>query len=56
MNEIYNSLSLLCVYVCVRGMVKGPQFIHTGSLGVISSKDKQIKATRPVRGHFIKPS
>lgn len=49
------SLSLL-LSLGARGVVKGPQFIHTGNLGVISPKDEQIKATLPMRGHFIKPS
>lgn len=43
------------VCVCARGAVKGPPFIHTANLRVISSKDKQIKAPPPVWGHFIKP-
>lgn len=56
-NEIYNSFChSFCVCVFARGVVKGPQFIHSDNLGVISSKDKQIKATLLVQGHFIKTS
>lgn len=50
-------LKVTTIFLCVcTWAVKGPQFIHTGNLRVISFKDEQIKATLPVRGHFIKPS
>ena len=32
-----------------------PVHSHNHNLGVISSKDEQIKAALPARGHFIKP-
>lgn len=56
-SKISYSPSCLPACMCTwSGVVKRPQFIHTGNLRDISSKDEQIKATRPVRGHFIKPS
>lgn len=48
-------LHILSLSLSARASVKGPQFIHSGNLGVISSKDEQIKTALPVRGHFIKP-
>lgn len=48
-----------CAYLCVCwGTWYGEGTLvhsHNHNLGVISAKDKQIKATLPVRGHFIKP-